>query len=149
MPVRFLDSSGLARAYLRDEPGHEEVAALVRDGENLIASELARVEVARALAGACRVGRVSAADRDRLLARLANDLGPDGPIAIIALDPQPVLGRAQELVIEYPLGTLDAMHLAVAERASAIAGEEGLLFVTADERQRDAARRIGLEVAWR
>ncbi len=58
-----------------------------------------------------------------------------------------VLGRAEELIRQYALRTLDAVHL-----ASALIFQEEtrqrLRFVTADARQRDAARRLQLEVVW-
>lgn len=147
MPVHFLDSSFLARAYLRDEAGHEEARALLSGDDELLASELARIEVARAIASAHRKGRLPTRIRDDLLAEVGRDLSPEGAIEAIVLDPEPTLARARELVIEYAVRTLDAIHLAVAEREGrALAEPDELVFATRDEGQRKAAQKLGLRV---
>jgi hypothetical protein len=56
------------------------------------------------------------------------------------------LAGAHTLVLEHPLRTLDAIHLAVAlGDASELAAGEPVIFVTRDQVQAEAARALGLE----
>lgn len=56
----FLDTSALARRYLRAEPDAGHVAALCRprSGHTLVISRLTSAEIASALARARRAGRI-------------------------------------------------------------------------------------------
>ncbi|MGH3754467.1 MAG: type II toxin-antitoxin system VapC family toxin [Pseudonocardiaceae bacterium] len=113
MSVRYADTSALVRCYLVDEADHERLRALLLEGrEPVVTSELTRVELASALSTAARSGRLRRPDW--LLARADADCGPDGPIALLALDPGIVLPRARQLVLDHPVRTLDAIQLAVA-----------------------------------
>src|SRR4029450_3492853 len=54
---------------------------------------------------------------------------------------------APPLVVEHPLRTLDAVHLAIAlEDGLAISAPDQLALVTRDRRQAEAARALGLPV---
>lgn len=149
MAVHFLDSSVFVRAYLPDEHGHEAAAAIVFGGHPIVASELIRVESARAVVGARRSGRLRGRLSERLLSQFETDFSADGVVHLIAFDGPPTLARGRELVIEHALRTLDSLHLAVADREGRrLAGpDEQLVFVTRDEGQRRAARAMGLGVA--
>jgi hypothetical protein len=142
--VRYADTSALVRCYLVDEADHERLRALLLEGrEPVVTSEITRVELASALDTAARSGRLRRPDW--LLARADADCGPDGPIALLALDPGTVLPRARQLVLDHPVRTLDAIHLAVAATTAAeLAAGEPLGFVTCNQRQAQTADALGL-----
>ena len=137
----------MVRAHLVDEGDHDQYRRLLLSGDVAVASsELARVEVPRALLAAQRARRVGTDELATLLEGF--EQATSELIDVIPLDAGPTLRRAVELVRQYPLGTLDAIHLAVADREGrALAGEEDLVFVTADGIQATAARALGFETA--
>ena len=139
----FVDTSALARVYLEDEPDSSDLRTLLLDSrEAVVASELARVELARSAKGAERSGRLASATI--LLERIDADL--NDPIGVIDLEPSTVLPSARELVLEHRLGTLDAIHLAVAlELRDEL--EDGVVFITRDADQAAAAKALGFELA--
>lgn len=145
-PVVYCDASALARAYLPDEPGHLELTRLLLDPDRpIVTSALAEVEIAAAIRGAARRGRVGAADQ--VMAEILADMGETGHIELIALNSRRVLPRARDLCEAHRLRALDAIHLAVALLEEPdLAGEEGLVFVTRDSDQAAAARAEGLRV---
>lgn len=63
-------------------------------------------------------------------------------VRVITLD-DTLCHRAADLGVQYGVRTLDALHLAAAERA----GGAGLTFMTFDSRLADAARAMGIPVA--
>ena len=135
----YADTSALTRAYLADEFDHEPVRALLLEGDDdVVTSELARVEFASAMRGAGAAGRAPTW-RD-VLERFDADCTDAGPLALIALQGAIVFKRAYEIVIDQHLYTLDAVHLAVALEESV---DE---FVTRDARQAEAAAALGLAV---
>ena len=141
------DTSALVRAFFADETDHDDLRRRLLEAEEpVVTSELARVELAsaiRAAAETARIGRI-----DGLLARIDADSQAAGPIALLRLRPEVVLPRAYDLVLEHRLRTLDALHLAVAlEECPALAGEDEVVFVTRDRRQRAAAVAEGFSVA--
>jgi uncharacterized protein len=141
----FCDTSALLRAYLADEEDHEALAHLIFDGdEPIVASELARTELAAGLSRASRSGRLASTTVQSLLQAFDLDTSADGPIALVALEATPVLERARDLVLSYNLGTLDAIHLSAAERLGA--GDDSVVFCSRDSRQLEAARLIGLRL---
>ena len=146
--VLFVDSSVLVRAYLADEDGHAAACSQVFGSEPVIASELARVEVTRAFVAAVRGRRLTRSVSARLIERLDHDLAGVGVLRMIEFDGPPTLARARELVLEHGIRTLDAIHLAVADREGrALAGPDELIFVTRDREQARVARALGLAVA--
>ena len=75
-----------------------------------------------------------------MLDLLDDDL--DGPITVVDLDPTAILPSARELVLEHHLGTLDAIHLAVAVDFRDT-GSDDVVFVTRDADQAAAANALG------
>jgi predicted nucleic acid-binding protein len=144
--VLYGDSSAIVGAYFSDESGHAHLRDMLLLGdEPVIMSEIGRIEVARALVAARRAGRI--ADSSRVLTRFEVDCRPGGPLKLLALRSSTVLARATQLVIDHPLRALDAIHLAVAlEDGLGLAGDDGLVFVTRDRQQADAATALGFEV---
>lgn len=149
MAVHFLDSSVFVRAYLPDEDGHEAAAAIVFGRDPVVASELIRVESARAVVAARRSGRLRGRLAERLLAQFESDFGAEGIVHLIAFDGPPTIARGRELVVEYALRTLDSLHLAVADREGRrlASPDEQLVFATRDEGQRRVAGALDLAVA--
>lgn len=146
MSLYYADTSALVRAYFDDEPDHGTLRRLLLEGaEPVVTSTLARVELASAVAAAARAGRL---DRPRLtLDRFDADCA-NGPVTLLSLDSEEALPLAYRLVAEYPLHSLDAIHLAVAmTKAAVLAAGERLVLVTRDGRQAEAAQALGLEVA--
>ena len=111
---------------------------------SLLTSAITPVEIASALVRRKRAGDLSEEDFLTTLRRVQNErvrweLVEAG---------EPVLTRAEEIVRgTVPVRTLDAIHV-----ASLIAFQNSaaiqLPFVTADERQRAAGARAGLDVIW-
>lgn len=75
-----------------------------------------------------------------MLRRIDADL--DRKIGLIDLDPSAILPFARELVLEHRLGTLDAIHLAVAVDFRDT-GSDDVVFVTRDADQAAAAKALG------
>jgi predicted nucleic acid-binding protein len=145
MAFHFLDTSTFVRAYMPDEDGHDEALAILISGRRFVASELLRVEAARAVRSAERAGRVSSDDAMELLTLMEADIAE---YELIDFDGPATLSRARELVLDHPIRTLDALHLAVADHEGRrlVEPDEELVFVSHDERQRDVARALGLAV---
>jgi predicted nucleic acid-binding protein len=142
MRILYADTSALARLYLQDEPDSDQlIDLLLASPESVVTSELARLELARAVKSAERAGRLL--DAAPALERIDAHLGTR--IALIELRAETILPRARDFVLQHRLNTLDAIHLAVAIEESESLGEP-IVFVTRDSEQAIAARELGLEV---
>lgn len=146
MSLLYADTSALARLYLADEPDHAALRRLLLDSdEQIVTSEVSRLELTSAVCGAERAGRI--ADRDEVLTRIEADCLRGGSVHLLSLRPERTFPTAQRLLLEHRLRTLDAIHLAVAlEDAPAFAGSEEVVLVTRDDDQAAAARALGLAV---
>jgi len=142
----YADTSALARAYLDDEPDHATLGhLLLESGEQVVTSELSRLELASTVRSAERAGRVF--DGEDLLTRIASDVSELGAIQLLKLRPERTLPAAHRLLLTHRLRTLDAIHLAVAlDDARTYAGSEEVVLVTRDADQAAAARALGLAV---
>ncbi len=144
--IAYLDSSVLARAYLRDESGHDEAAALVANAEvALVTGTWSRVEVSGALVRAARAGR---GDQQGLLSLLDADLAEDGAVTVVAAAQTDVEREALRLVRRHAIRAMDAWHLATATLILprlAEAGEE-TGFASRDEEQASLAATLGLRL---
>jgi predicted nucleic acid-binding protein len=140
-----VDTSAWVRCYFRDEPEHLELRKLILERpEPVVTSELTRVELATAIHAAYRGRRV--ADAFDLLEDVHADCGAGGPVRLLTLRPD-VLNTATELLARYPLRTLDALHLAVAQATAAtLAGDEPIVLISRDHRQRAAATALGMRL---
>lgn len=144
--IAYLDSSMLARAYLADEPGHDQATSLLADPEiGLVTGTWTRIEVSGALVRAARAGR---GDEAGLLELLDGDLGTAGPVTVVAADQEDVEERALSFVREHAVRAMDAWHLAVAMLTlpSLVEPGEDVGFATRDEAQADVAVRLGLRL---
>lgn len=141
-PARFayFDTSALVKRYVR-EKGSLAVRRLLRS-HCVVSSALLGLEIRSALHRRHREGALMGAALRRVERRVAADEAAWQQITVGV----EVLDEARGQVARFPLGTLDAIHLATA----LIARREGLEvpFVTADRRQAVAARAQHLEVVW-
>jgi uncharacterized protein len=140
------DPSAIVGAYFSDEDGHAALRDMLLLGdEPVVMSEIGRIEIASAIVAAHRADRLP--DSTQVLARFEADCRAGGPLKLLALRSSKVMERARQLVLDHPLRALDAIHLAVAlEDGLALAGDDGMAFVTRDRRQADAARALGFRV---
>jgi hypothetical protein len=135
----YSDTSALVKRYLA-EPYSADVEALFAQGA-LAISRLTVVELRCALARRRRNREIDALLENRVNAELAADI-QDGALRVGSIDDAHfatayhLIGRLAHL----PLRTLDALHLAAAEQASATA------FATADRIQAEAAEALGFTV---
>jgi predicted nucleic acid-binding protein len=128
----YVDSSALLKRYV-EESDSGAADALLRADSELLTARHAIVEVRRNLARLLS-GRALAAARRAF----AEDLRS---ISIIELD-EATCESAAAIAESTSVRTLDALHLAAAQRISA----PGVSFLTFDLRQAQAARGLGLTV---
>ena len=137
----YLDTSALAKWYL-NEPRSEQVEAFIRAQSSAAISRLTVVEFRCLLARRRRAGEITKSVESRVYASFEQDVGAGFlqvyPVAdehlIAALSLITRLGR-------YPLRTLDALHLAIAQ------GIHCRRLATADKTIAGAGKAIGLGVA--
>lgn len=135
----YAESSAVL-AWLLDEETAPVVRQLLTDAEIIVASDLTLIECDRVLIRAIHLGELTeaeAADRHAQLSAAASHWH----ILRIANE---VIDRARQPFPGEPIRTLDAIHLAstlVARGAVA-----GLNLLSLDERVRNAARKLGVEV---
>jgi len=139
LPVRegaarlMFDTSALAKRYAA-EPGRERVLRLCAQADELLVAAHCKVEVASALLRRRREGVLAEADFDRAWDAAERDLAD---MTRVPLDEQ-VERFAVAVMAHAPLRAMDALHV-----GSALAARVDL-FVTADRRQAQAARGMGL-----
>jgi predicted nucleic acid-binding protein len=142
--IVYLDSSVVVRAYLADEDGHDEAAALLADPDiAALTGTWTRIEVSGALVRAARMGRC---DEEALLSLLDADLGLDGPVTVVSPHQSDVEDKALNIVRTHALRAMDAWHLAVAGLALPDLMEPGEVphFATRDDAQAKVAETLGL-----
>ncbi len=128
----FLDTSALLRRYV-DEPGRDLVVDAMAEDPLWVASALARTEVMVCL------HQLAAGPRQQT--RLWSSFRDDwDAFAIVPVDDR-CLGRAVELGSSYSMRTVDAIHLAAADRIP-----RPLKYLTFDRHQIPAAATLGFEV---
>jgi hypothetical protein len=128
----FLDTSALLRRYVH-APGRELVTAAMADDDVWCASALCRSETLLALHALA----VTPSQHERMWGRLRDDWDA---IVVIPVDDR-CLAQAVELGATYGLRTVDAVHLAAADRLPRPAS-----YATFDRRQIPAAAALGFDV---
>lgn len=142
-PWAYIDTSVLLKRYVK-ESGTPQARRLLRR-YRVVSSAIAPVEAASALWRRKTGGDVTDANFAAIRARLARDRGHWELVELTG----DVLARAEQVVEQVGVRTLDAIHLASALILSTAAGaDQPVAFVTADARQRDAAGALGLQVTW-
>jgi predicted nucleic acid-binding protein len=137
----YFDTSVLVKRYVR-EVASSRVRALLR-GYRFLSSAVAPVEATSALRRRRDAGELAERDFVAALARLHQDRAHWELVEVSPL----VLGRAEELVRETSLATLDAIHVASAILFQSTRGIR-VPFVAADVHQREAAERLALALVW-
>jgi hypothetical protein len=137
----YLDTSALAKWYL-NEDGSDAFVAYLKEVDVAVVSSLTRTEMRSLLSRRRRIGELDPALESVVFATFLDDIEA-GFLSLCNVE-DPRFDEAVGLVArypEYPLGTLDALHLAVArhEQVDAIA--------TADSVMADSAGVMGLAVA--
>ena len=140
-PPAYFDASVLVKRYVT-EPGSTRMRMLLRRYQ-VLSSAVAPVELASVIHRRRVAGDVDEDEVAEVLERMAIDRQSWELVAPTSL----VLGRAETLVRDGTLRTLDAVHVASALTFQTDTGHR-LPFVTADARQREAATRVNLEVVW-
>ncbi len=128
----FLDTSALLKRYVQED-GTALVLQRMEDDPQWVVCAVARPEAEIAL---CRLGFEPAEQVDPW-----RNLREDWERChVVPVDPA-CLTRAAEIGCRHDLRTLDAVHLAAADRLP-----RPLVVLTFDRRQADAARSLGLTV---
>ena len=142
MTFAYFDTSALIKRYIR-EKGSARVLSLLRR-HDLLSSAITPVEVMSALCRRKRHGDLSDEDFAATLSRVQ---GERTRWELVELG-RTVLSRAEGIVQGIvPMRSLDAIHVASLVTFQAASGTR-IPFVTGDDRQREAAAYIGLDVVW-
>ena len=128
----FVDTSALVRRYVQG-PGRDLVAAAMADDDMWCASALCRSETLLALHRLA----VTPGQHERMWGRLRDDWDA---FVVVPVDER-CLAHAVELGATYGLRTVDAVHLAAADRLPRPA-----TYLTFDHRQIPAAAGLGFDV---
>ncbi|MBI4483229.1 MAG: type II toxin-antitoxin system VapC family toxin [Acidobacteria bacterium] len=137
----YFDTSVLVKRYVR-ETGSPRARALLRQ-YRFLSSAIAPLEVVSALRRRRAIGELAEKDFFAILSRIRKDRVYWELVEVSPL----VLSRAEELIRETALRTLDAVHLASALVFQTASGIRVSL-ITADARQREAAGRWALDLVW-
>jgi predicted nucleic acid-binding protein len=137
----YFDTSVLVKRYV-NEQGLMQARTLLRR-YRFLSSAIAPVETLSALYRRRQTGDLAERHFTAILSRLR----ADRPYWELVEVSPPVLLLAEELIATTALRTLDAVHVA---SALTFLGSSGfrIPFITADERQRQAAGELALEVIW-
>ena len=135
----YAESSAVL-AWLLDEETAPVVRQLLTEAETIVASDLTLIECDRVLIRAINLGELTeaeAADRRAHLSAAASHWH----VLRIANE---VVDRARQPFPGEPIRTLDAIHVASALVARSVVS--GLVMLSLDERVRDVAKKLGVEV---
>ena len=141
--IVFADTSAIGSAYLGDESDGRWISDVIFEGPDpVVISELADVEFASLLVRAKSDGRIDASEMAKCLAAYTEHTDDDGPIGVVPLTHES-LSRAQQLVLQVSIRTLDALHLATAQLLAGVS-DDNVVVLTLDHRQAVAAKALGL-----
>lgn len=140
-PWAYFDTSVLVRRYIR-EGGSHRARRLLRQ-YRFLSSAIAPVEMMSALCRRRTSGDLAERDFSAILSRMRKDRAYWELVEVSPL----VLTQAEDLIRKTTLRTLDAIHLASALAFQAASGI-AIPFITGDERQREVAGQLELNVVW-
>ena len=142
MTFAYFDTTALIKRYV-SEKGSARVVSLLRR-HDLLSSAITPVEVMSALCRRKRNGELS--DKD-FAATLGRVQGERIRWELVEVG-QTVLSRAEEIVQGIvPIRSMDAIHVASLVTFQTASGTR-IPFVTGDDRQREAAACMGLDIVW-
>ena len=141
MPVvpAYFDSSVLLKRYVREQGSDR--ALILTHRYFIISAAIAPIEMRSALRRVEANGGLSTTAFQATLKRIQTDRERWDLVAIST----EILQSAERLTIDVNIRSLDALHLACALACQSRL-KHRLPFVTADLRQGDAARNLGLEI---
>lgn|GEM_PF-555623 len=137
----YFDTSVLVKRYV-GEAGSRLARELLRR-HRVLSCAIAPLEALSALSRRRAAGELGERSFGAIVARLRADRDHWELVEVSAA----VIGRAEEVIVKAEVRTLDALHIASAAAFQELSGLR-VSFVTANERQREAAQRMGLQVAW-
>jgi len=137
----YFDTSVLVKRYVRERGSPRAKTLLGR--HRFLCSAIAPLEVVSALCRRRAMGDLAERDLSAILSRMREDRAYWELVEVSPL----VLDKAEELVQRAGLRVLDAIHVASAIIFQTASGIR-IPFITADVRQRDAARQLALAVTW-
>ncbi|RCG23414.1 PIN domain-containing protein [Sphaerisporangium album] len=141
--IVYADSSVLARAYLADEPYHDEARSLLEDPDVvLVTGSWTDIEVSGALVRAARSHR---GDLPELLAAWDSHTDPEGGLITLLTAPQEkVEARALGIVRQHGLRAMDAWHVSIASlTVPELSDGEAYGFASRDKTQSEIASAYG------
>jgi predicted nucleic acid-binding protein len=141
MTFGYFDTSVLVKNYVQ-EKGSASAQALLRH-HAFISSSITPVELMSALTKKQSTGELRADALPAILARIRTDRSYWKLVEVSAS----VLSQGEELIQKTRMRTLDAIHVASLATFQEASGMRSP-FITADGRQREAAKQIGLDVIW-
>jgi hypothetical protein len=137
----YLDTSALAKWYL-NEPFSEEFEAFIQEQPTAAISRLTVVEFRCLLGRRRRAGEITRAVESRVYASFEKDVGA-GSLQVYPVADEHLIAALGLIALlrRYPLRTLDALHLAIAQ------GIHCRRLATADKTMADAGKAAGLGIA--
>ena len=137
----YFDTSVLVKRYVR-EAGSRRARELLRR-HRFLSCAIAPLEALSAFSRREAAGELSPRNLGAIMSRMRADRDHWELVELNAA----VLGRAEEVIAKAGIRTSDAIHIASVLAFQELSGLR-VPFITADERQRGAARQMGLEVTW-
>lgn len=131
----FVDSSALSKRYVQ-ETGSSRLEEILAEASSLGISRICLTEIVSAL---CRRRRERSLSKDQYLKAKQALFTDIGDASVVDLTDE-VIQRAVDSLERWPLRSSDSLHIACASEWPAD------LFVSADEKQCQAAREYGLRV---
>jgi predicted nucleic acid-binding protein len=142
VPIYFLDSSALVKAYRR-EAGTPRVLELLNGTEPLVISRLAHPEVAAAIVRRGRQAGISTQDQDVVLEELDREISQSFEVIELTAS---VMDLAVEMTRRHGLRGADAIQLACAVWTSQLHAQAEIVLVGGDLELNAAGRLEGLSI---
>lgn len=140
-PLGYFDTSVILKGYLEEDTSPEAQRLLRRF--RVVTSMISLVEAASGLYRRHAAQQLTEAHLRRVMAWLRKDR-EHWQLLEITID---LLSEAEAVIERTRARTLDAIHLSSALALRTVGGVSPP-FITADERQRQAAQHLGLDVVW-
>jgi predicted nucleic acid-binding protein len=137
--LAYFDTSVVAKRYIH-EPGSQLASVLLRR-HRLLSSAIVTVELHSVIYRSYRSGLLAPKAFQSIIRKIEADRVRWETVAVSA----DILAKSEDLVRDYDVRSLDAIHLASASLIYERIGRK-LLFATADRKQFEAARQLNLNV---
>ena len=138
--ILYLETSNLVKLYVK-EAGSEEIKKIITESDVAATSVVSYVEARAAFARKLRAGELTAGDHGKIKA----DLDRDWYSFFVLNLTDGLVRAAAEVAEKHGLRAYAAVHLAAAiELKAAVLPTTSIIFLSADDRLREAARQEGL-----